>query len=117
MPRGKIKVRFFGGTLDGQLFENIDSRFARDEMHQETGVWTRDADDGQIRIMNGGNRDRNWNTYTIDIYQKGTQDSSGAHQYTFERSETIERCTATTVAGHRCMKACYKALSLCETHK
>ncbi|MGI9274180.1 MAG: hypothetical protein ACR2PT_04875 [Endozoicomonas sp.] len=116
MAKGRTKVRFKGGCLDGEFSDSVSARDVVKEVHQPTGGWFRKEGD-QVQVMQGGRRDRNWLSYQIHIYKKAGKDKNGYFEYRYDRSEMVERCGATTKAGTQCMKSCYRDLTLCETHK
>ena len=116
MPKGKANIKFTGGCLAGEHFEDIDTRTLLDEISEPTGVWIRDDDD-KVQIMKGGDLDKNWMSYQIHIYTKASKDKSGYYEYKYDRDGVIERCSAITKKGVQCSKTCYKDLNVCETHK
>lgn len=116
MPKGKSNIKFSGGSFDGEVYENVDSRYVVDEIIQKTGGWFRQNGD-QVQIMKGGELDEFWLSYKIDVYKKGSKNKSGYFEYEFVRSVMVERCSAKTKYGNQCKKSCYKDLDVCETHK
>ncbi len=116
MAKGKSKIRFIGGDLDGEFLDNFDNRSLSDEIHHHTGLWFRENEDGSAHAMKGGKLDHLWHSYEIHIYKKGNKDKNSYFIYQFERSDIVDRCTAMTKSGTRCMKSRYKNLPVCETH-
>jgi len=116
VAKGKANIKFKDGCIDGEFIKNFNTRFMRSEIIQATGLWFRE-DGAGIQILKDGNLDKKWHSYEVHIYKKAKKDQEDYFVYEFDRSEIIDRCTALTESGKRCMKSCYKNLSVCETHK
>lgn len=116
MPKGKVKIKFIGGFLDGTLEDNFDSRGATSEITLNTGVWYRE-DGENIQVIKGTKPDSQWLGIETHLYKKGSKDKTGYLEYDFVQSKFVKRCSTITKAGRQCMKSCYKELSVCETHK
>jgi hypothetical protein len=110
-----IKVKFTGGCLDGESLDNFNTRLVYDYLRYNSGFWVREIGD-EAQIMKGGKPDRNWISYETNIFKKGNTDTNGYLEYQYEQSKFIDRCSATTKSGSRCMRACHKDLSVCSTH-
>lgn len=118
MPRGKVKIKFVGGFLDGNFYDNVDSRVALNELHEASGSWYRKSDSGEkVEVIMGGQLDRNWIGFLVHIYKKMGKGDDGYLQYKFVREKLVERCTAFTKTARQCMKSRFKDLQVCESHK
>lgn len=118
MPVGKAKIRYVGGFLDGRVFDAVDPRGLIETLIEPTGSWYKRVGD-DVGVMKGGRfwKDKDWLSYNAHIYTKGSKDNDGYFEYQFSGDVIINRCSADTKKGLRCLKVCYKELSVCETHK
>ena len=116
MSKGKTKIKFMGGRLDGIIEEDVDTRTVTNQISVETKMWYRKNGE-YVEVMKGGRLDNNWMSYAVENYVKGSKDNNGYIEYTYLEDAMVDRCTGITKTGKQCLNAQYKNFSVCRTHK
>lgn len=88
----KANIRFIGGRLDAHT-DYIDVRNLLKSITVPTGSWFRVNGD-KVDIVQGGNIDEYWHSYSLEIYNKTSKSKDGYFEYKFDEIVMIDRCTA-----------------------
>jgi hypothetical protein len=115
MSQGKAKVKFIGGVLDGEIFEQFDTRSLIDSISQFNGTWCEELS-GKISIFKGEKLGKNWINFSVDKYDKHPKSEDGYFIYIRTGTTVVHRCKALTKKGLRCQHFSKEGFELCPTH-
>ena len=117
MSKGKAKVKFIGGVLDGAVDDEFDTRAMTAQIMSYFGGVC--VSDDEMRL----DLDRkmpfshtNWISHAYDVYKKKSKGKDGYFTYMFFKSITVHRCRALTQSQGRCMNEAGKN-NLCPQHE
>ncbi|WP_224067933.1 hypothetical protein [Vibrio penaeicida] len=104
MPRGYTSISLIGGSLDGEVIENMSLRglpttlsFQRESHFVENG-------DGSVSVVEG-ELSNHWISYVCEVYEKEPNEKhKSGMKYSYKEAVSIERCKANTKQGKRCLK-------------
>ncbi|MCP4274462.1 MAG: hypothetical protein GY781_21260 [Gammaproteobacteria bacterium] len=118
MPRGYTDVYLSGGNRDGEIHENIPLKLIHKSIGFSSDSFFAERPDGDIAICKGKLNER-WFSYCHDIYVKKDNDKYKAGTiYEFSETIIVERCSAVTKKGKRCMRAALSGKNYCDSiHK
>ena len=116
MPKGKVKVKFIGGVLDGEHDDNFRSILLSNSLVVASGYWFK-KDNSVYSIMKGKICRDSWISYGTHKYEKHEKNIDGYYEYIFTGSDAVHRCTAKTKKGSQCKKPALKEIDTCATHK
>jgi hypothetical protein len=118
MPRGKTVVIFKGGKLDGQQFDEANTRVLRPKITAPSESFMAITPTNEIGIYTG-KLNSNWFCFNTDVYEKQIRnDDTEPFVYLFKDKRIVNRCTAITKKGTRCSHPAVDGQSYCsETHK
>ena len=115
MSKGKAKVKFVGGVLDGQTDGQFDTRLLFDSFQRFNGIWCEELS-GKISIFKGETVGKNWINFSVDKYAKQPKSEDGYFVYIHTGTSVIHRCKAVTKKGTRCQHFAKEGYELCPTH-
>ncbi len=104
MPRGYTSISLIGGSLDGEVIENIPLRGLPKTLSLQSESHFVENSDGSVSVVKGA-LSENWISYGCELYEKEPNEKyvSGM-KYSYKESLVIERCQANTKQGNRCLK-------------
>jgi hypothetical protein len=118
MPRGKTVIVFKGGNLDGQQFDETNTRALLPTITVPNESFMGITPTNEIGIYKG-KLNNNWFCFSTDVYEKQLRnDTTDPFIYLFKGKRTVNRCTAITKKDTRCKHAAVDGQAYCsETHK
>lgn len=115
MSKGKAKVKFIGGVLDGQSDDQFDTRLLFNSFQRFNGVWCEELS-GKMSIFKGETVGKNWISYSVDKYEKRSKSEDGYFTYIHTSTAVINRCKALTKLGSRCKHSANGEDIYCSIH-
>lgn len=115
MPRGFTDITFVGGKKDGEVLKQVPLYNLPPSISFDSEVFFAETEDGGVVIYKGRLND-SWHSFSREIYTKKDNDKH-KNGVVFEFSEElmVERCTAQTKAGKRCLKPALKGKVYCSS--
>lgn len=118
MPRGFTDITLVGGKRDGEVFEEVPLYNLPNIIGFDSKTFFAETETGDMAIYKGEINDL-WHSFSREIYTKRANEKHKTG-IVFEFTETlmIERCTAQTKAGKRCLKPAINGEVYCSSvHK
>jgi hypothetical protein len=118
MARGFTDIKLVGGARDGLVIEKVELRGLPKEITFDSEAFFSEIDDGGMAIKIGG-LDDSWSSFSKDVYAKKVNEKyKSGTVYEFVETRMVERCTAITKSGERCLKPALNGKSYCSSvHK
>lgn len=116
MTKGFCSVRFFGGTLDGEVME-IPSIHAGSSISKDSEAFFTLEPNGNIAIYRGERKPTvPWISFMREIYRKEDERVEDNIVHALQKTIDVERCQAKTKSGTRCGHEAIYEEKFCKSH-